>query len=62
MEEKIEAKEAQAEAFTDLAGTSNEPDPFAQLEADSAVDAEMARLMAELGQTAPAADGEGTGI
>ena len=55
MEEKIEAKEAQAEAFSDLAGTSNEPDPFAQLEADSAVDAEMARLMAEMGQTS--ADG-----
>jgi phage shock protein A len=58
MEEKIEAKEAQAEAFSDLAGTSNAPDPFAQLESDSAVDAEMARLMAELGQTAPAADPE----
>ncbi|MBR4621945.1 MAG: PspA/IM30 family protein [Ruminococcus sp.] len=58
MEEKIEAKEAQAEAFSDLAGVSNEPDPFAQMEKDSAVDAEMARLMAELGQTGTAEQGQ----
>lgn len=50
MEEKISNKEAQAEAFSDLAGTSNEPDPFAQLESDSNVDAEMERLMKEMGQ------------
>lgn len=50
MEQKIEGKEAQADAFSDLAGTSNQPDPFAQLEKDSAVDAELARLMAEMGQ------------
>ena len=52
MEEKIESKEARADAFADLAGTSNAPDEFAQLEKDSAVDAELARLMAEMGQTA----------
>ncbi|MBR1764368.1 MAG: PspA/IM30 family protein [Ruminococcus sp.] len=56
MEEKIEAKEAQAEAFSDLAGVSNEPDPFAQLEQDSAVDAELARLMAEMGGTTTAGE------
>lgn len=48
MEEKIESKEAQADAFSDLAGTSNAPDPFAELEANSAVDDELARLMAEM--------------
>ena len=48
MEEKIEAKEAQADAFSDLAGTANTgSDPFAELEANSAVD-ELARLMAEM--------------
>lgn len=56
MEEKIEAKEAQADAFSDLAGVSNEPDPFAQLEQDSAVDAELARLMAEMGTTSTATE------
>ncbi|WP_294406627.1 PspA/IM30 family protein [uncultured Ruminococcus sp.] len=49
MEEKIEAKEAQADAFSDLAGTANTgSDPFAELEANSAVDDELARLMAEM--------------
>lgn len=49
MEEKIESKEAQAEAFSDLAGTANSADdPFAELEANSAVDDELARLMAEM--------------
>lgn len=49
MEEKIEAKEAQADAFSDLAGTANSTeDPFAELEANSAVDDELARLMAEM--------------
>lgn len=49
MEEKIEAKEAQADAFSDLAGTANSAsDPFAELESASAVDDELARLMAEM--------------
>lgn len=52
MEEKIESKEAKADAFADLAGTVTGPaDEFAQLEKDSAVDAELARLMAEMGQS-----------
>lgn len=50
MEEKIESKEAQAEAFSDLAGTTTEKDPFAELQSNQAVDDELARLMAEMGQ------------
>lgn len=50
MEEKIEGKEAQAEAFSDLAGTQTEADPFAELQSNQAVDDELARLMAEMGQ------------
>ncbi len=49
MEEKIAGKEAQAEAFSDLAGVSNAPDPFAQLETNTAVDAELERLKQEMG-------------
>lgn len=47
MEQKIDEKEAQAEAFTDLSGISSQ-DPFAEMEKNSAVDAELARLVAEL--------------
>lgn len=49
MEEKIADKEAKADAFSELAGTSNAPDPFAQMEADVSVDAEMERLKKEMG-------------
>lgn len=49
MEEKIAEKEAQADAFSDLAGVSNEPDPFAKMESDNAVDAELERLKKEMG-------------
>ncbi len=49
MEEKIAAKEAEAEAFSELAGVSNEPDAFAQLETNNAVDAELERLKKEMG-------------
>ncbi len=49
MEEKIERKEAEAAAFTEIAGVDNElDDTFAQLETDSKVDSELARLMAEM--------------
>lgn len=53
MEEKIARKEAEAQAFTEISGSGNsaEKDPFAELESNSKVDAEMARLMAELGGT-----------
>lgn len=49
MEEKIAEKEARADAFSDLAGVSNAPDPFAQMETDNAVDAELERLKKEMG-------------
>ncbi|MEG0614510.1 MAG: PspA/IM30 family protein [Oscillospiraceae bacterium] len=49
MEDKIERKEAEAQAFSEISGIDKaEEDPFAKLESNSAVDAEMARLMAEM--------------
>ena len=49
MEEKIARKEAEAQAFTDISGVNKtSEDPYKKLESDSKVDAEMARLMAEL--------------
>jgi phage shock protein A len=53
MEEKIVRKEAEAQAFTDLADITNttEQDEFANIETDVAVDNEMARLMAEMGMS-----------
>ncbi|MBQ5315379.1 MAG: PspA/IM30 family protein [Oscillospiraceae bacterium] len=53
MEEKIARKEAEAQAFSEISktGAAAEKDPFAALESNSKVDAEMARLMAELGGT-----------
>ena len=47
MEEKIERKEAEAAAFTEIADTELD-DAFAQVESDAKVDAELARLMAEM--------------
>lgn len=51
MEEKIIRKEAEADAFSDIAGTNTEnddSDDFKKLETDSKVDAELQRLMAEM--------------
>ncbi len=49
MERKIEGKEAQAEAFAAMSGdTTFAKDEFKELAHDSSVDAEMARLMAEM--------------
>lgn len=49
MEEKIERKEAEAQAFSEISGADAQAeDPFAKLEADSALNAEMERLMAEM--------------
>lgn len=51
MEEKIIQKEAEADAFSEIAeggADADLNDSFAQLESDSKVDAEMARLMAEM--------------
>ena len=51
MEEKIIRKEAEADAFSDIAGTNtdnDDSDDFKKLETDSKVDAELQRLMAEM--------------
>ena len=53
-------KEAEAEAFSQMAGASAQKDyeTFEQLQADAKVDNELQRLMAEMGQTMMTADGE----
>lgn len=51
MEEKIERKEAEAAAYTEIAGSGKDAeltDTFDKMETDSKVDAELARLMAEM--------------
>lgn len=51
MEEKIIRKEAEADAFSDMADTNtdnDDSDDFKKLETDSKVDAELQRLMAEM--------------
>ncbi|MBQ8107171.1 MAG: PspA/IM30 family protein [Ruminococcus sp.] len=53
MEEKITAKEAEAEAYAEITGAGDlVNDPFKDLESASAVDAELARLMAEMNEDA----------
>lgn len=50
MEEKIMQKEAEAQAFAEIAGQSNETvDEFEKLEKESQVDSELERLKAEMG-------------
>ena len=56
MEEKVQRKEAEADAFTEIAGSGQDlelQDSFQKIESDAKVDAELQRLMAEMGQ-APA--------
>lgn len=49
MEEKIIRKEAEADAFSEIAGSNDDSDDeFAKIETDSKVDAELQRLMAEM--------------
>lgn len=49
MEQKVEGKEAEAEAIASMSGDATfAKDEFKELETNSAVDAEMARLMAEM--------------
>lgn len=50
MEQKIEAKESQADAFSQISGTdtSSSSDPFKEMETNSAVDAELERLKSEM--------------
>ncbi|MBQ8724628.1 MAG: PspA/IM30 family protein, partial [Oscillospiraceae bacterium] len=49
MEEKIERQEAEASAFAEIAGETGDMKSFEQMETDAKVDAELARLMAEMG-------------
>ncbi len=52
MEEKIERKEAEAAAFTEVAGDSindDLSDSFAKIDEETKVDAELERLLAEMG-------------
>lgn len=50
MEEKIMRKEAEAQAFTEIAGQDNDlKDDFEKLEKDSQVNSELERLKAEMG-------------
>jgi phage shock protein A len=50
MEQKVNAKEAEAQAFSEMAGESNSvTDEFAALEKENAVDDELAKLKAEMG-------------
>ena len=49
MEQKIEAKESQADAFSQISGTEQSTtDPFAQMETDNAVNAELEKLKQEM--------------
>ncbi|MBR6967894.1 MAG: PspA/IM30 family protein [Ruminococcus sp.] len=65
MEEKVNRKEAEADAFTEIAGdvlnggSGDElTDSFEKLESDAKVAAELERLMAEMNGGAPAQDAE----
>lgn len=65
MEEKIERKEADADAFTEIAGNNlaggsgdDLRDSFEKLESDAKVDAELQRLMAEMNGGASAQNAE----
>ena len=51
MEEKVVQKEAQAQAFTDIAADNNYSDEkeFEKIENASKVDSELERLKAEMG-------------
>lgn len=62
MEEKVNRQEAEAQAFAEMSGVSNhsaEEASFEQLERDMAVDAELQRLMAEMGGTQAETEGSG---
>ncbi len=51
MEKKIEQKEAQADAFAEVSGVvEDESDPFAKMEKESSIDAELEKLKKEMGK------------
>lgn len=58
MEDKITRKEAEADAFTEIAGAADEDltDSFKKIETDAKVDAELERLMAEMGDSSSVSD------
>ena len=59
MEEKIVRKEAEAEAFAEIAGEGDDDeltDDFEKLETDAKVDAELQRLMAQMNGNASGAE------
>ncbi len=58
MEDKITRKEAEADAFTEIAGGDDEEltDSFEKIETDAKVDAELQRLMAEMGGASTASE------
>lgn len=60
MEEKVQRKEAEADAFAEIAGNDNDDlqESFAQIENDAKVDAELQRLLAEMNGNAAPADAE----
>ncbi len=64
MEEKVARQEAEAAAFSEISGmtSTTEEKTFEQLQHDMEVDAELQRLLAEMGQTTTAAQPEGSGI
>ena len=49
MEEKIEAKEAQADAFSEISGVQeSENDPFAQMDKEKSVNEELEKLKQQM--------------
>lgn len=64
MEEKVTRQEAEAAAFTEMAGSSSsaEEKTFEQLQHDMEVDAELQRLMSEMGQSSAAVEPEGSAV
>lgn len=64
MEEKVTQQEAEAQAFAEIAGSQSSADEktFEQLQHDADVDAELQRLMSEMGQTSTAPETEGSAM
>lgn len=52
MEKKIEQKESQADAFAEVSGVQeSESDPFAQMDKESSINAELEKLKKEMGNS-----------
>ena len=49
MEQKIEQKESQADAFSQISGVEDAPnDPFAQMDQENSINAELEKLKQEM--------------